>query len=150
MEDDLEIAYAEVDKILEYIPIADLKKIPINLRKVIRKRKNKNYKVNINPKIPLENQNLQRKTYIILAILNLNYWTKEEEKEKIQNLYWQNGRRKQKELREKNDPYIILNRRNMTYKSETAVTAYKQEKFLEKIFSRIKMIFKKLNIKIKK
>lgn len=93
MENELTKAYAEVYEILKYIPLEQYNKIPKEVINVFKKRRDKTYKVRINPALPLENQNLQRKTLILLSVLNLDYWCGEEEREEILNIYWQNEKK---------------------------------------------------------
>ena len=81
MKNDLYKAYAEVDEILPFMEDVYIDKIPKKLRELFKNERLEDYKPNIDPKIPLDEQKLQKKTFSILAMLNLNYWC-EDEKEK--------------------------------------------------------------------
>ena len=72
MENELAQAYSEVYEILKYIPMAYLNKIPKDVLNIFKTKRDKNYKVNINPNLPLEDQKLHRKTLILLSVLNLD------------------------------------------------------------------------------
>ena len=100
MENELLKAYAEVDVILSYMKNTYVEKIPKKMRELFKNEKLQGYEPNINPKIPLDEQNLQRKTYAILAMLNLNYWCKDEnEKKELIAIYAENYKKREAELR---------------------------------------------------
>lgn len=80
------IAYAEVDEILNCIEESYKSRVPEKVRLFFKEERDREYKVIIDPKKPLSNQNLKRKTIILLAMLNLNYWCdSEEEKQELIN-----------------------------------------------------------------
>ena len=76
---DLKIAYAEVDKILDSLSDSYIEKIPLKLRDFFKENKNPDYKVEIDPYVPLKKQNLHRKTIIIMTMLELNYFLETDE-----------------------------------------------------------------------
>ena len=92
---ELSIAYAEVYEILSFMEQKYIDKIPLKLMELFREEKLKDYKPNIEPTIPLNEQKLQKKTLVILAMLNLNYWCEDEnEKKELIKLYAENDKRK--------------------------------------------------------
>ena len=107
------------------------------------------YTPNINSKIPLDEQNLQKKTYSILAMLNLNYWCENEnEKQELIAIYAENDRKKEEELREKYNPdNLFKNKTNIRQQEEmdkgTALVEYKEEKFFKKIINKIMSFFRR-------
>ena len=136
MENELSKAYSEVYEILKYIPLEQYNKVP---KEVIR---DKSYKVRINPALPLESQNLQRKTLILLSVLNLDYWCQEEEREEILNIYWQNEKARKNEQ----DEYIVFGNGNSAVAASdvgTDLVVYREASMLEKILIKIKHIFKR-------
>ena len=105
MENELLKAYAEVDEILANMESIYVEKIPKKIRELFSNNRLEGYTPNINSKIPLDEQNLQKKTYSILAMLNLNYWCENEnEKQELIAIYAENDRKKEEELREKYNP----------------------------------------------
>lgn len=101
MESKLYKAYAEVDEILELMEDTYKFKIPEKLRELFKKEKLQNYSPNIDLKISLDEQNLQRETFSILAMLNLKYWCEDEkEKQELMTIYKKNDAKKE-ELIEK-------------------------------------------------
>ena len=100
MENDLLKAYAEVDEILSLMENKYIEKIPVKMRKMFENERQKDYNPEIKVNIPLDEQNLQRKTFAILAMLNLNYWCEdEEEKQKLIQVYTENDKIREEELR---------------------------------------------------
>ena len=68
--------------------------IPKKILDLFYEEKDKDYKANINPNISLTEQNLQRKTLVLLAMLNLNYWCKNEtEKQAMLQMYADNDKK---------------------------------------------------------
>lgn len=105
MKNDLYKAYAEVDEILSFMEDVYIDKIPKKLRELFKNERLEDYKPNIDPKISLDEQKLQKKTFSILAMLNLNYWCEDKkEKQDLIAIYAENDRKKEEELREKYNP----------------------------------------------
>ena len=105
MENELLKAYAEVDKVLSFMENKYVEKIPSKMREMFKNEKLEGYNPVISPKVPLDEQDLQRKTLSILAMLNLNYWCEsEKEKQELISLYAENDRKREEELREKYNP----------------------------------------------
>lgn len=135
MENELAQAYSEVYEILKYIPISYLNKIPKDVLEIFKNKRDKNYKVQINPKLPLEDQKLHRKTLILLSVLNLDYWCKPDEREEILNIYWQNEKEKEDYVVLEDDTNIIPHDQN------TSLAVYKQNNILERMWNKIKKFF---------
>lgn len=152
MENELLKAYAEVDVILSYMKNTYVEKIPKKMRELFKNEKLQGYEPNINPKIPLDEQNLQRKTYAILAMLNLNYWCKDEnEKKELIAIYAENDKKREAELREKYNPdNLFKNKRNNDIGNENieetenvSLVEYKKHGIFKRILEKITRLFKK-------
>ena len=77
------------------------------------------YIKHINPNIPIKNQNLLEETLALIAMLNLQYWCKDEqEKERLKNIYAENERKYQEELGLKYNPNNIFNNKKKNVISE--------------------------------
>ena len=147
MKNDLYKAYAEVDEILSFMEDVYIDKIPKKLRELFKNERLEDYKPNINPKIPLDEQKLQKKTFSILAMLNLNYWCEDEkEKKDLIAIYAENDRKKEEELREKYNPDNLFKKKETEQKIEepqkniaenTVLVEYKEEKFFKKLIKKI-------------
>ena len=148
MENNLLKAYSEVDKILSFMEIRYVAKVPKKMREMFKNEKLQDYEPNIDKNIPLEEQQLERKTLAILAMLNLNYWCEnEEEKEELIRAYSNNDKKRNEELREKYNPDNIFKNKNKEREVEqiteeiTAIAEYKKENFIKKLLNKIKRLF---------
>ena len=64
-------ASAELMKIMEYLPKEEVEKIPNKLLEFFKNIESKNYKLQIDPNKPLEEQDIKEKTKDLIAVL---YW----------------------------------------------------------------------------
>ena len=149
MENNLLKAYAEVDKILSFMEVKYVEKVPPKMREMFKNEKLQGYEPKIDKDLPLDQQNLQRKTLAILTLLNLNYWCEnQEEKQELIKAYSENDRKREKEIREKYNPDNIFKKNNDVKKIEkvtedvTSLIEYKEESFIKKILNKIKKLFK--------
>ena len=152
MKNDLYKAYAEVDEILSFMEDVYIDKIPKKLRELFKNERLEDYKPNVDPKIPLDEQKLQKKTFSILAMLNLNYWCEDEKKKQdLIAIYAENDRKKE-ELREKYNPDNLFKKKETEQKIEesqkntsenTALVEYKEDKFFKKLIKKIISFFKR-------
>lgn len=102
MGENLKKAYSEVCSLINLLDDDYRNKIPVKLIKFFEKEKLFTYIPDINPDIPLEEQDLQQNTIDILAMLKLHYWcSNKNEKEKLLKLLNDNERKYQDELRKK-------------------------------------------------
>lgn len=151
-KNELSIAYAEVYEILSFMEQKYVDMIPLKLLELFKEEKEKEYKPNINPTIPLDEQNLQKKTLSILAMLNLNYWCEDEnEKKELIALYAENDKRKEEELREKYNPDNLFKKKEQIFEDNeikqenTQLIEYKEQNIFKKILNKIMNFFKKNN-----
>lgn len=154
MENNLSKAYTEVLLILSYMEQKYVDMIPKKLLELFNEEKDKNYQPNINPNISLAEQNLQRKTLALLAMLNLNYWCKDEnEKQEMLKMYSENDKKIEAEMRERYNPDNLFKKREkVKQKNEakeecTEIIEYKEQNIFKRILDRIMLFFKKKNKK---
>ena len=143
MSENMNKAYAEVDKILQLLQSDFVEKIPLKLRDFFSKEKDNEYNVNINPNIPLEEQQLLPETISILALLKLDYWCESEiEKQKLLELFNSNEIKYQHKLEEKySTEKIFSNKKENTHLPavvEKTSLVDKILKFIYKIFGKHK------------
>lgn len=150
MENNLTKAYAEVLLILSYMEQKYADMIPKKLLELFNEEKDKNYQPNINPKISLAEQNLQRKTLALLAMLNLNYWCKDEnEKQEMLKMYSENDKKIEAEMRERYNPDNLFRKKEEPIENDenkqenTELIKYKKQNIFKKILNRIMKFFKK-------
>lgn len=67
-------AYTELCAVLEYMPNEYVKKVPKKIIKLFQSEKLENYKPNINKLNPLDKNYLSKKTMVLIAMLNYQYW----------------------------------------------------------------------------
>jgi len=141
-------AFSEVEQIIVLMPEGLQKKIPEKFKNILSTWKDKNYVPNIQE--PFEECNIMEETKIILAIIYRDFLCDEKEKEKIKLRDFQQLQEYEKELREKYNPDdIFKNKKNNQIKieetqtKETAIVEYKEKNFLQKIFDKIKNLFRK-------
>lgn len=149
MENSLSKAYAEVLLILSYMEQKYADMIPKKLLELFNEEKDQNYQPDINPKISLAEQNLQRKTLALLAMLNLNYWCKDEsEKQEMLKMYAENDKKIEAEMRERYNPDNLFKTRKKVEQNDeakeesTEIIEYKEQNIFKKILNKIMKFFK--------
>lgn len=148
MENNLSKAYTEILLILSYMEQKYIDLIPKELLELFNEEKDKNYQPNINPNISLAEQNLQRKTLALLAMLNLNYWCKDE-KEEMLKIYSENDKKIEAEMREIYNPDNLFKKKekeeqnNEVKQENTELIEYKEQNIFKKILNKIMKFFKK-------
>ena len=126
--------YVEVLEVLKYMEPKYINKIPKKMIENFKENKDRDYKITINPKVPLKNQKLMKGTLEILALLNLKYWCdSEEEKQRLIEKYKQNNIKYQ-------NMYDI--EKIFEKKKEKTVIEYQKIKWYKKILIKIKNFFK--------
>ncbi len=148
--DNSSLAYSEVCTILNMLEDEYKERVPKNVMDFFEEERDKEYNPIIDVNIPLEKQNLKRKTIVLLAILNLNYWCdSEEEKQEILDSFAKNEelkRLKEKELTENYNINNLFNKiENTENKAEVSLIEYKEQNFIQKIISKIKSLFRRKN-----
>ena len=136
MVNETELAYAEVDAILELLEDEYVNRIPAQVREFFKKEKNKEYILNIRSDIGLDGQKIKAETISLLTLLQINYLCdSEEERKEILKELQENDRLKEEELREKYNPdNIFKNRNNKLEKEENvAMVEYKEPSFIRRI-----------------
>lgn len=146
-------AYAEIDEFLRLLDEEDRNKIPVKLRELFKREKDKEYSKDIDINKPIEEQNLKEETLTLIAILYLEYWCEnEKEKEELKDIYRKNEEIYQRELNQKYNPDNLFkkssNNKNEEEKDkikvdneQTNIIVYK-ESIIRKIFNKIKSLFK--------
>lgn len=135
-------AYSEIDEFLRLLSEKKRNEIPKKLREFFKEEKDQEYFKNIDINIPIKDQNLRKETLAIIALLNLQYWCKDEtEKKRLQAIYAQNEKEYQDMLYEKYNPNDIFKKKdeiitenNIETKENMQMIEYKEP------------IFKKSNI----
>lgn len=111
-------AYSEIHEFLGLLSVEQRNKVPQKLRDLFFHERDESYLKNINPRIPIKDQNLKEETLAIIALLNLQYWCEDEaEKERLQNVYSNNEMLYQEMLQVKFNPDDIFKKRTIKIES---------------------------------
>ncbi len=98
-------AYAELLEILSFTDASLVSKIPYKLMHIFQKYASHSYEKHLDMDLPLEHQNISKKTATLITLLTLNYWCdSEDEKNEIKSLLNENAKIKEQELKEKYNP----------------------------------------------
>ena len=141
-------AYSEVDELLNLITEEERNKIPKKLRDFFREEKDVTYIKNISCDIPIKEQNLKEETLAIIALLNLQYWCKDDnEKQRLQEIYANNENKYQEQLREKYNIDNIFKKKEKAEEidrtKETALVNYENKIWYKKAIDFISAVLKK-------
>ena len=145
------MAYSEVYEILNLLEVEYVEKVPEKVRNFFEEERLKEYKPQIKVDTPLTEQNLQRETIVLLAILNLNYWCdSEDEKQEFFNELAENEKEK-KELEErynsdnlfKNKKYDNIKNIENKNKENVSLVEYKQQNLFKRILEKIASFLKR-------
>ena len=131
----------ELDEILKYLKDEDLIKIPYEIRKAIKEKKDKQYNWNYDESKDLNEQNINRRTIAILSYLYMEYMSNKEQRLLLEEWHRFNERISEEEKLKKYNPDNIF-KENIKSSEEVALVELK-EKWYERLFSFIKKILKK-------
>ena len=96
------IAYAEVDYIINHMNEKYINKVPEKLLQFFSTIKDPEHEIFVDPRVPLQNQNLKKYTLELLALLHLKYWCEDEERRKeLYNKMIANQQKLDEQMREK-------------------------------------------------
>ena len=120
-------------------------KIPEKLMNFFEENKSKTYEIEFEYYKKLNEINLKEKTKDILAVIYMNYWITESEKNEYQKILINNEEKKQEKLRQKYNPDNLFKKQQNIVENKVELVEYKQSIF-KRFVNRIKSIF---NIKKK-
>ena len=151
MNVDTQEMYSEVYSILNLLGNNYIAKLPKSLFKMIEEEKSSTYNPQYSEDKSLNEQNIKRESLAMIALFHLNYWcNSNEEKEQLKQLFKNNEEKHQAEIREKYNPDNLFKNRKQENTTESqpfindvANVKYKEKNFLQKIFDKIKYLFKK-------
>lgn len=133
-------AYAEVDDVLNFLPYTYKIKVPENLRNMFKEKRLPDYKLDINPAIPLVRQNLLYETRVILSIFKRDYWCTSEERIKLEEKIKKNSALNGV----KYDFDSLVSKENAPNLNNVILPVeVKKKSWIQNLFEKIKHIFKK-------
>lgn len=140
-------AYTEVNCLLEYLPQSYIDKLPKKLIELIQNQSNEQYNINIDTNKSLLEQNFSKKAKDLIAVIKYNYWSTNEEKQQLQQIFYDNENKYQKELSEKYDLNNIFKEKESKMEmpkieNNVQMVVYKENIFI-RIFNKLKNLIKK-------
>lgn len=133
----------ELDEILKHLSREDFEKIPYEIREGIKREKDNQYNWTYDETKELNEQNINRKTIIMLSYLNLEYLLNERQKIFMEQLHRENELKvEQEKMKKYNSNDIFRKQEKSNRKEGTALLEIKTEKWYEKIVLFIKKFFK--------
>ena len=144
---DNSFAYSEVLEVLDNMDKKYVNKIPKKLIDYFNDNSSDNYIKHIDPNVDLKEQELSKKTLDILALINLKYWTKNEEhRKRLIKQYSDNEKILQEERAIKYNTEDLFKNKNIKQfdNPNNVALIERKESFITKIINKFKSIFSKI------
>lgn len=147
MKREYQEALAEVDEILQIMPIDLFIKIPYKFVEMVSENKAKDYNVEIEE--PINEENLKEETKAILGLIYRDFLASPEEREKLQKKDAEEVEKFKKEMEEQANIETIFKNRKKIKKQQinsenaTGITIYKEPGLVKKFFNLIRGFFRK-------
>lgn len=148
MKEEYREAFSEVEQILNLMPTNLSNKIPARFKNIISSEKSKTYTPRISE--PFEECELKEETTIVLAVIYRDFLCSKEEREELLERDRNKLLEFEEELRKKYNPDNLFKNKNNSSENiqdnistETAMVEYKEKNFLQKLFDKIKNLFKR-------
>lgn len=138
-------AYTEIECLLKYMPKEYIEKLPKKLIDLIHSQSDEMYNIPIDINKNLTEQNFSKKTKDIIAVLKYNYWSTEDEKVALRNIFNENEKKYQEMLMEKYNPDNLFKKKEKIEENTecTDIIEYKEENFLIKLIKKLLSFFKR-------
>ena len=147
MKEEYREAFSEVEQILNLMPTSLSNKIPTRFKNIISLEKSKEYIPKISE--PFEECELKEETTIILSVIYRDFLCSKEEKEKLLERDKNKLLEFEQGLREKYNPDNVFKNKGLSSENiqdnistETALVEYKEKNFIQKLFDKIKHLFR--------
>lgn len=136
---------SELNKILSYMPLEYVEKIPEKLRNFFKEVESKTYIPNINPGKAIDEQNIKEGTKDLITIIYRNYWCDKEEKDKLNKILIENDKKYENELRKKYNPNNLFKNKNTKKEiQETSLIIQDNRVWYQKALGFINKLFRKI------
>lgn len=148
MERTFEMACTEVLELLKLLPQDEYKKIPESEIEFLESKKDINYDFKIDESLSLEQMNISKRANAIFVVLWEKYFASENQKQRLHIILRENYNREEEKKRQL---YCSENLFKKTQKCEnTSLTLINKEKWYMKLWNKIKGIFHKNKISLRK
>lgn len=137
-------AYSEVITILSEMEEEYIQKIPQKVFKTLENNTLDGYEPIIEISRPLTEQNLNQKTFDLLACIYLNYWCEnEEEKQRLLKIYSENEKKEKENFEIK---FLENSKKEFdkveTEKNEKQILVIEEKNWFKKVIRKVYMFFK--------
>lgn len=145
-------AYKEVIEILKYTNREDVNKIPSEKILLWKNNMKENHEFSINEEKPLSEQNISKETRAILANIFKDFWATDYQKERIEAKEKYDLNQIERERQEKYNTDNLFKNKNDYFNfkniesnisTEISMTEYKEKNFIQRLFDKIKNLFRK-------
>ncbi len=139
--------YEEVYEILSYMDKLTVVKVPKEILKIIKTKRNINFKTRINKNDIFNEDNVSKETIDFICWIGYKYWIDEKRKFEIDKINIEKVKKSEEEKREKYNPDNIFKSREIKYteiptSNITSMIEYKESVF-KRVIDKIKSIFAK-------
>lgn len=138
--------YAEVYAMIKMLDNENREKIPTKVYEFFKNNRNYKYEIHFNSLEELNTETVSKEAVSMMSLIYYSYLCNESEKNKISQILLKNKELIEKRKIEKYDVNKIFEQRKEKENNvitENSLTIVKKKKFFEKIFERIKNIFKR-------
>ena len=139
--------YVDISVIISMMPTEMKSKISNSFINFIENNKSNNYVSNINPKIPLKQQNIRKETKEMLGLIYRDYLCNDEERSNLLKEEKRELTKLEAEKREIYNPDNIFKKNNLkenneenSIKNEVSIVEYK-ESIIKRMITKIKNLF---------
>lgn len=141
------IAYSQVSCLIKELPSSYVERIPTKLIDLINNNSDEKYKIKIDKAKKLNEQGFSDKARDLVALLKYNYWSTDEEKVKLKEIFDKNEKKKEELLEQKYSTDNLFKDKKTKIVTDqqansTAVVEYKESIFT-KLWNAIKGMFRK-------
>lgn len=141
------IAYSQVSCLIKELPSSYVERIPAKLIDLINNNSVEKYKIVIDKTKKINEQGFSDKARDLVALLKYNYWSTDEEKARLKEIFDNNEKKKEELIEQKYNPdNLFKDKKTKTVAAQqadsTAVVEYKESIFT-KLWNAIKGIFRK-------
>ena len=139
--------YEEVYEILSYMDKLTVMKVPEEILKIIKTKRNKNFKTKINKDDIFNEENVSKETIDFICWLDYKYWIDKKRKLEIDQINIEKAKKSEEEKSGKFDSNVVFKSGKIksigsTTSNSVSMAEYK-ESFFKRLVDKIKRIFAK-------
>lgn len=141
MEEKYKEAFAEIDQIIQIMPVSLSNKIPLKFKQIISNAKSNIYIPEISE--PIEKCSLKKETMIILSLIYRDFLCSNQEKHELLERDKRKLIEEEEELQKKYNPDNMFKKRKICENKIEKSMVVVEEKWYQKIWKLLKIFFRK-------